>query len=618
LKIATHLDIRQIEAAPLPLGLAHPSVFEALRSVAEQHPTRKALTYVSTVSPTIESVSWTHQEFLAQIIRTANLFTQLAGREEPRIAMLLPAIPQAYFTLFGGETAGVVCPINYLLGTDHIAELLNAAKINILVALGPHSELDLWSRIASLRRSCPNLKHVLAVGGDSLTSPAPDFDQLLSLQRADQLNAPRDITAQTIAAVFHTGGTTGKPKLAQHTHGNQLHAAYWAGQMYASTSADVILNGFPLFHVAGAFVFGLSTLLAGGEVVLPTLLGMRNKALVDRYWQVVEQHRVTLLAAVPTVITTLLGLHAEKNQLQSVRVLLTGGSPLPEEVAAKFEKTFAVPVRNILGMTECAGVISIEPMLSARVVGSCGLALPFTKVQAASEDGQMLGPNQSGVLRVKGPNVGPGYTQAERNQGTFTEDGWLITGDIGHIDLEGRIFITGRQKDLIIRSSHNIDPRVIEDALQRHPDVVMAAAVGEPDEYAGEVPVAYVTLRPGASVDPETLREFAQQYIPERPAFAKRVEILGVLPMTAIGKVYKPALKALATCYAIEERLMRAGLKDFVGVSNPGDGTVLALLFTLRPIECKPDHQESIEESIRQMMNPFAISYRIDWRQAEV
>lgn len=104
---------------------------------------------------------------------------------------------------------------------------------------------------------------------------------------------------------------------------------------------------------------------------------------------------------------------------------------------------------------------------------------------------------------------------------------------IGHIDLEGRIFITGREKDLIISSSHNIDPRVIEDALQRHPDVVMAAAVGEPDEYADEISVAYVTLRQGASVDPETLREFAQQYIPERPAFAKRVEILSVLPMTA-------------------------------------------------------------------------------------
>jgi fatty-acyl-CoA synthase len=515
LKIATLSDISQIESAPLTSDLTHRSIFEALSSVAQCHPTRKALTFVSTVSPSFESISWTHQEFLSQIIRAANLFTQLAGREKPRIAMLLPAIPQAYFTLFGGETAGVVCPINYLLGTDHIAELLKAAKINILVTLGPHAELDIWSRVASLQASCPSLKHVLATGGDGLMPLAQDFDHLMSLQSADQLDAPRDISAQTIAALFHTGGTTGKPKLAQHTHGNQLHAAYWAGQTYASTANDVMLNGFPLFHVAGSFVFGLSTLLAGGEIVLPTLLGMRSKALVDRYWEVVALHQVTLLAAVPTLMTTILGLSAQKNQLLSVRALLTGGSPLPEEVAAKFEKTFAIPVRNILGMTECAGVISIEPMLSPRVAGSCGLALPFTQVQAVSDDGLTLAPNQSGVLRVRGPNVGPGYTEAERNHGTFTQDGWLITGDIGHIDVEGRIFITGRQKDLIIRSSHNIDPRVIEDALQRHPDVVMAAAVGEPDEYAGEIPVAYVTLRLGASVDPDTLREFTQQYIPE-------------------------------------------------------------------------------------------------------
>jgi fatty-acyl-CoA synthase len=619
LKIATLSDVSQIESAPLPSDLTHRSIFEALSSVAQGHPTRKALTFVTTVSPSFESISWTHQEFLNQIIRAANLFTQLAGGEEPRIAMLLPAIPQAYFTLFGGETAGVVCPINYLLGTAYIAELLNAAKINILVALGPHAELDIWSRVTSLQASCPSLKHVLATGGEGLMPLAQDFDHLMSLQSADQLDAPRDISAHTIAALFHTGGTTGKPKLAQHTHGNQVHAAYWAGQMYASTADDVMLNGFPLFHVAGSFVFGLSTLLAGGEVVLPTLLGMRSKALVDRYWEVVALHKVTLLAAVPTLMTTILGLSAQKNQLQSVRALLTGGSPLPEEVAARFEKTFAIPVRNILGMTECAGVISIEPMLSPRVAGSCGLALPFTQVQAVSDDGQTLAPNQSGVLRVRGPNVGPGYTEAERNHGTFTQDGWLITGDIGHIDVEGRIFITGRQKDLIIRSSHNIDPRVIEDALQRHPDVVMAAAVGEPDEYAGEIPVAYVTLRPGASVDPDTLREFAQQYIPERPAFAKRVEILSTLPMTAIGKVYKPALKAMATQFAIEERLMRAGLNGLVKVSVPNDAAVLSVVFTRLFVERNSNRPESIEDStvdstedsIREIMSPFAIAYRL-------
>ena len=242
--------------------------------------------------------------------------------------------------------------------------------------------------------------------------------------------------------------------------------------MFAMTPDDTILNGFPLFHVAGSFVFGLSALLSGAQVVLPTLLGLRNPRLVARYWDVVEQQRVTLLAAVPTVISTLLGVDRGSADISSVRALLTGGSPLPTELAAEFERRLAIPVRNILGMTECAGVISIEPCLAPRLAGSCGLRLPYTQVEAAAP----------GVLRVCGPNVGPGYADTTKNPGTFDDDGWLSSGDIGHIDAEGRIFVTGRAKDVIIRSAHNIEPGMIEEALMRHPAVALVAAVGEPDD----------------------------------------------------------------------------------------------------------------------------------------
>jgi fatty-acyl-CoA synthase len=148
--------------------------------------------------------------------------------------------------------------------------------------------------------------------------------------------------------------------------------------MYGTRPTDVILNGFPLFHVAGSFVFGLSTLLAGGEVVLPTRTGLRNAAFMGRFGEFVERFGVSLLAAVPTVIAGLLALNLESHRLRSVRALLTGGSPLPDELAAAFEGRHGIPVRNILGMTESAGVISIEPLAAPRTRGSCGLALPFT------------------------------------------------------------------------------------------------------------------------------------------------------------------------------------------------------------------------------------------------
>ena len=595
-------DIKSIEAQAYREFMPHQSIYSALQSVASKHGTRSALTYIQDASDKTLSKTWTHAEFLAQITRAANLFTSLAGSEKPRIAMLLPAIPQAYFTLFGGEAAGVVCPINYMLSAQHIAELIQAANMNILVALGDlgsNSELDIASKVSLIKSLCPTLKQVLLVGSTRTRNGGDiDFDEPLARQPCELLIKSKAVEANDIAALFHTGGTTGKPKLAQHTHGNQLHAAWGAANMYANNPTDVMLNGFPLFHVAGSFVFGLSTLLAGGEVVLPTLTGMRNKAFVDRYWEFVAHYRVTLLAAVPTVITTLLNLKAEPNQLGSVRALLTGGSPLPAEVAAGFERKFGIPVRNILGMTESAGVISIEPMLSQRIAGSCGLALPFSQVKS----------NEHGVLCVKGPNVGPGYTDASKNEGVFTSDGWLITGDIGHVDAEGRIFITGRQKDLIIRSSHNIDPRVIEDALQQHPDVMMAAAIGEPDEYAGEIPIAYVTLKSGASVTAIQLKSFAEQYIPERPAYPKRVEILDALPLTAIGKVYKPALKAKAIEWVINERLTRVYLTSKCIAKVAADSAVPCVVFET---DSATDNAIDLVEQLKKIMAGFAIDYRI-------
>jgi fatty-acyl-CoA synthase len=546
--------------------------------------------------------SWTYSEFLADVHRAANLFRTLAAGEEPRIAMLLPSIPQAWFTLWGGESIGVVCPINYLLGTEHIAELVRASGANIFVTLGPHAELDIWSRAVDLQAQCPSLRHVLAVGAPQGTV---DFDAALAAASTEAPTPLRVNRCDNTAALFHTGGTTGAPKLARHTHGNQLHAAAGAAAMYDASERDVILNGFPLFHVAGSIVYGLSVLLAGGEVVLPTLTGLRNKRFVDHYWHFVDRQGITLLAAVPTVIATVLESPRSQDVTQRVRLLLTGGSPLPAELAAEAEKRLGIPLRNILGMTECAGVIAIEPAATARTEGACGLPLPFTRVRATDGQGQPLQASATGILQVSGPNVSPGYTDAERNAGTFTADGWLITGDLGHVDAQGRVFVTGRAKDLIIRSSHNIDPGVIEDALLRHPDVLMAAAVGEPDEYAGELPIAYVVLKPGASQQPEALADFARPFIPERPAWPRRVELLEALPLTAIGKVYKPALRARASTAVIADRVQRAGLSQ-VQTQVLDDPAGLRVLFTtLAPADA------TTTEALRQVMRGFALAYSV-------
>ena len=556
-RIASRADIDAIERLPYDEVVPFRSVHEVLEHSARLFPDRPALTFLGRGEPGFDASRLDYRQLLARVTQTANLFRSLGIDEDDTVAFLLPNMPQAHMTLLGGETAGRVCPINYLLNPQHIAELIDASQAKVLVALGPHPQLDIWSKVATIRQRCPGLRHVLAVGG---ADDAPSFDEAVDAQPSDRLAFERAWRRDAIAACFHTGGTTGTPKLAQHTHGNQIHASWGAAQHFDLSEHDVIINGFPLFHVAGSFVYGLSTLMAGGEIVLPTLLGMRNPTLVKNYWKVVEQFGATLIAAVPTVVSTLLATPVDGEDLHTVRALLTGGSPLPTELANVFESRFAVPVRNIFGMTESSGVISIEPFHGPRAAGSCGLPLPFTRAKAIVPDGgpvdaqPALPPGETGVIVIRGPNVSPGYADPKRDGGTF-DSGWLVSGDLGHLTADGVLHITGRSKDIIIRGAHNIDPGEIEDALMRHAAVQVAAAIGEPDEHAGELPVAFVVLKPGMQVDEEELVAFVRPLLTERPAWPRRVTIVPSIATTAVGKIYKPTLRMLAIERVMRERV---------------------------------------------------------------
>lgn len=610
--IACSADIDRIERAGYAAFMPFDSLGPALEDAAQAHGDRPALHFLHSADLEAPGQIYSYRQFLTQVRQTANLFHSLGVSDEHAVGFLLPPVPAAYFTLFGGALAGRVCPVNYLLDTEHIAALLHAAKARVLVVAAPTSELKIDLDLELLTRKCPDLQHVLWAGaGDT-----QGLEARAAAQRGDALDFQREVGRDTVAAYFHTGGTTGAPKLAQHTHGNELHAAWSAAQFYETSKQDVIVNGFPLFHVAGAFVFGLSTLLSGGCVLLPTALGMRNTAFVRQYWRFAEKLGVTLIAAVPTVLAALANVELEDANISSVRALLTGGSPLPDELAAAFEARHGIAVRNILGMTECAGVVSVEPISQRRAPGSCGLRLPFTEVCAledAVDGAASLHSGETGILALKGPNVGPGYLNAGSNAGTFLQGGWLATGDIGRVEPDGRIYITGRAKDVIIRSSHNIDPRMIEDALMLDAEVAFAAAVGEPDEYAGEVPVAFVVLKPGAETDPQALLDRARPHIAERPAVPKRITFIQALPTTAVGKIYRPALRLMAMETALSERLVSQGLNELVQVKAVESGKNMELHFWLRN-----GGDEQLCSQVERMMQPFSIAFRLFDEQGTV
>jgi fatty-acyl-CoA synthase len=592
---ASLADIEALERTPYDAAIPARTTYGLLARAARQFGQRTAFTWLPDGELATAPTRISYAQLLANIHRAANLFRRLGVGPRDAVAILAPNMPATHYALWGAQLAGRACPINFMLQPDHIAALLEASGAKVVVVLGPHPELDVWSAVQQV----PGLaqRTVLAIGDG--------FEAALA-QEADSLAFDPQLAPERVAALFHTGGTTGAPKLVQHTHGNEAHTAWFAHRFYGFDADTVEVNGFPLFHVAGAFVYGLALLAVGATQVLPTVTGMRNAAFLRHYWKFCEREGVTALACVPTILAGLCNLPVDAD-IARVRVAYTGGSPLPTELAARFEATLGIPVRNILGMTECAGIVSIEPLAAPRVPGSAGLRLPYTEVRAVPwRDGQVrldqtCGAGETGVVVLRGPHVSPGYTDAARDAGMF-EDGWLVSGDLGHVDAQGYVHITGRAKDVIIRGSHNIDPGLVEDAFLAHPAVAMCAVVGEPDAHAGEVPAAFVTLKPGAATTADALLAAVAPHVYERPAVPRRVVLLEALPLTAVGKVYKPALRLRAIELKLQEVLAAAAPQATLRVRAREQGAT-----AVARVELEGAADAALRERLRQALGAIAV-----------
>ena len=336
-----------------------------------------------------------------------------------------------------------------------------------------------------------------------------------------------------------------------HTHRSQLVAALGGATLGDMRAGDILTAVLPLFHVAGTIFCALSAFMAGTELLVLSPGGMRNPAIVQGFWRLAAQYRATLVGAVPTALGAALEVPVGDADMSAVRAGFCGAALLPPAVGQRFRQVTGRGLFEVYGMTEASGLIAIDPVAGEGGAGSVGWALPYTRVEvcrlaADGRPGGRCAPNEVGVIIVRGPHVSPGYRNPAHNAGVLDGD-TLNSGDLGYTDAQGRIHIAGRTKDLIIRSGHNIDPSMIENAMAAHPAVALAAAVGVPDAYAGELPVCFVALRAGASVTEAELREHAQRTIGERPAWPKQFHIVDAIPVTTVGKIYKPQLRCEAT-----------------------------------------------------------------------
>ena len=639
-RFATLADIEAFEAVPLAERELPSNTYEAIKRAAVQHPTKLALIFFLQGTAFQQAVNYTYRDLLGKLNQTANMLHDLGLAADEPVSYILPNLPQTYWTFYGGEAAGISNPINPLLEPVTIAELLNAANTKILVTLAPFPKVDIWEKVASIADQVPSLETILQVdlaqylsGFKKLlvnllrlrqkTGPVRarilDFDQTAASYPADRLLSGRTIASDDIASYIHTGGTTGVPKLAMQTHFNQVFDSWLCSQVANLQPGDRNYLGLPLFHNYGTIAIGLGSWISGAGIVMGTPQGFRGAGVIENLWQILAHYRCTGLGAVPTLFKALLNVPIGDSDLSALRATACGSAPLPVELARQFTEMTGLKVLEGYGLTEGTSVSAANPLFGTPRIGSIGYRFPYQEMRIAQLEGatfkRFCEPNEVGTVIIRGPNLFAGYRDSFHNQGVFIDSGdgrgaWLNTGDMGRQDEAGYFWLTGRQKELIIRGAHNIDPKQIEEPLHRHPAVALAAAVGRPDPRVGELPVVYIELKPGRAADEAELLAFARDHIGERAAIPKQVRILDSLPLTAVGKVLKLPLVYQQVVEVFQAELQQLDGLAEIKVTAQGDkrlGTMAQVHVVLAPGQ----DQARLRDQIQAVLGQYAIHYEL-------
>ena len=559
------------------------TLHQFLTRTKDKHGARPAVSFQILSGPKTKAETITWNELHGRVTQAANMFRALGAGEKDVIAFLLPNCVETAVVLLGGAVAGIVNPINPLLEPEQIAAILRETNAKVLVTLRSFPKTDVPQKAAEAARFAPNVKVVLEVDLNRYLSPPKSWivpfvrpkvevhhKAAVRSFRAEAAKHPRDrltfadATGDRVAAFFHTGGTTGMPKVAQHKYSGMIYNG-WLGAQLLFDETDVLICPLPPFHVLAAYPIMMSCIGSGAHAVFPTPQGYRGEGVFDNFWKLVEHWKVTYMVTVPTALSALMQRPVDAD-VSSLKMAISGSAALPIELYNRFEKATGVQVAEGYGLTEATCLVSCNPVDGLKKVGSVGLPLPYSKVRILKRDGNggfvESAVDEIGEICVSNPGVfeGSTYTEADKNRDLFAEGRFLRTGDLGRLDKDGYLWITGRAKDLIIRGGHNIDPAEIEEALVSHKAVAFVGAIGQPDSFAGELPCAYVELVNGATTTPDELLAYAKDRISERAAVPKHIEIVPELPKTAVGKIFKPDLRRRAIKRVFDGTLKEAGL----------------------------------------------------------
>jgi long-chain acyl-CoA synthetase len=527
-------------------------VHVAMDRAVAAYPTRPCIDFLGR--------KYSYAEIGALVDQAAAGLQALGVKKGDRVGVFLPNTPFFVISYYGALKAGaIVVNFNPLYSQPEVERQARDSGCRVMITLDMTLMLP---KLAGLVASGDLEKVVVCKFTDALPFPkgllfsllkrgslakvpnAPayvPFDALLksgTVLRSVALNPREDL-----AVLQYTGGTTGIPKGAMLTHANvsanRSQVRSWDPRLI--DGEERMLSVLPFFHVfAMTVAMNLAVAIAAEMILLP-------RFELQDLLRVIDRKKPTLFPAVPTIFNAI-NSHPDiaRYDLSSLNFCISGGAPLPLEVKQAFEARTGCRVVEGYGLSEASPVVTCNPVFGLNKPNSIGLPFVGTEVEVRDlEDSRTCVPlGENGEICIKGPQVIKGYWKKHDATAATLRDGWLHTGDVGYMDEDGYVFLVDRIKDVILCGGYKVYPRIVEEALYEHPDVVEVTVIGIPDSYRGQSPKAFVKLREGhQGTDAETLLAFLSARLSpiELP---REVEFRDSLPKTMIGKLSKKELIA--------------------------------------------------------------------------
>jgi long-chain acyl-CoA synthetase len=472
--------------------------------------------------------SITYAQFDSITDRLAHGFKSLGLRKADRVALLHPNQPDFILCYVGVlKAGGAAVPINSLYTTPEIQFILNDSEARFLVTTEALSEnvKKIESDISTLERIIIKAaKQTLEEALSERVGPLGGIDILIDTYD------PNDL-----AIVFYTSGTTGKPKGVMLTHRNLTFGGANVAQSYGLREDDVTIAVLPLVHVFANASPVLGSFSSGGKVIV------MKQFKTHHVYEAIERYNITWFPGVPTMFNYLLSdFSSNTRDLSSIRMGLSGGASLPVESLREFEEKFKAGILEVYGLTESTGLVTANPVFGIRKPGSIGIAVSGVQTRIVSDSGKECAPGDVGELIFKGPNATAGYWNRPDESAKRIRNGWVYTGDHVYKDEDGYFFLAGRESELIVSGGFNIYQKEIEAVLSSHSDIHEVAVIGVADKDKGEIPKAFIALKPGADANEKELLNHCSQNL----AVYKipMIEFIKELPKNPVGKIAKNML----------------------------------------------------------------------------